>query len=256
MATKPPTIASLVRLSAKTEQDFNDILSRTLLEEDDTERVVEYLTRLNLPKTMALSEGATLSEEALNKVTDFDQEAVLSKGFIKFTERHIRKLKWHVSHPSLESVVPVALLFRAISTVAHLRIGRVVALLKSRDVLSAHDWGMTRELLNRAYRDFRHATGIVTGAWYEALVEAIPVEEVRTALDALPGQVYEQIRLLERLRAEIEAARLTLAVKPDGYPEVRPPRYFGGDLLEDVSWKHFWGEVANMADGLQQQVHV
>ncbi|MCB9742948.1 MAG: hypothetical protein H6741_05555 [Alphaproteobacteria bacterium] len=256
MASKPPTIASLVRLSAKSEADFYGILSDVLVNEEDQERVVEYLTRLNLPKTMEPSDDIQVADEVTSTVTNFDDELALANGFEKFTARHLRKLKWHVSHPSIEGVTPVTLLYRSTAIMAYLRIARVVSLLGSKDVLSTHEWGTARELLNRAYRDYRMATNVLTVSWLEALMESGEAEEIRQALDHLPSVVYAQIRKLERLREEVEAARVELTVQPPGYPPVKPPRYFGGDLLDTSSWKHFWGEVNNLADGLQQQVHV
>ena len=59
---------------------------------------------------------------------------------------------------------------------------------------------------------------------------------------------------LASLRDEVEVARLDLAVQPEGYPMVRPPRYFGGDLMETMSWKHFWGEVGTLQDNMRQHV--
>lgn len=256
MAAKPASIASLVRNSAKSEKDFADTLSQILMEEGDTDRVVEFLTRLNLPKTMETSDDRSLDEAVFSSVTDFDTEMELSNGFSKFVDRHIRKLKWHVSHPAMDGIEAVTLLYRSITIIARLRIKRLIALLKARPVLTSHEWGTCRELLNRTFRDFRQATDIVTGAWLEAMLENLDKDEVKAALQDMPMEVRRLTNSVSALRDEIESTRLTMGVKPDGYPEVRPPRYFGGDILEGTSWKHFWGEVSNMTDSLYTLVQI
>lgn len=254
--TKPPTIASLVRLSGKNEQAFNDILTTVLTEEEDVARVVEYLSRLNLPKTMEESEGYTNTEDDMLEVKDFDTEIIVSEGFTKFTERHIRKLKWHVSHPSMESVGAVTLLYRSIGMITRVRIRRIVALLNKSEILSPYEWGTSRELLNRTFRSFRSATNITTRVWLESMLENMDPQEVKAASQHLPLEVRKQSNSVAGLRDDIEAARLTLGVKPEGYPVVKPPRYFGGDILEATSWKHFWGEVSNMADSLYNMIQL
>lgn len=253
---KPATVASLVRQSAKSEQDFQEVLANTLQGDSQPERIVEYLTRLNLPKTMETGEATEISAEASAKVTNFDDEMALYAGFVKFTERHMRKLKWHVSHPDTENVTAVGALYRSLGLVSQLRIARIITLMNARDMLSTHEWGVAREMLNRTYRDFRQATTIVASNFVDALIESRDAATARKAMGPLPPEVDAQIRALTALRDRIEQARLRLAVKPDGYPPVRPPRYFGGDLLDNNSWKHFWGEVTNMADNLHQQVNM
>ena len=253
---KPATVASLVRQSAKSEQDFQEVLANTLQGDSQPERIVEDLTRLNLPKTMETGEATEISAEASAKVTNFDDEMALYAGFVKFTERHMRKLKWHVSHPDTENVTAVGALYRSLGLVSQLRIARIITLMNARDMLSTHEWGVAREMLNRTYRDFRQATTIVASNFVDALIESRDAATARKAMGPLPPEVDAQIRALTALRDRIEQARLRLAVKPDGYPPVRPPRYFGGDLLDNNSWKHFWGEVTNMADNLHQQVNM
>lgn len=253
---KPATVASLVRQSAKSEQDFQEVLANTLQGDSQPERIVEYLTRLNLPKTMETGDAVEISQEASAKVTNFDDEMALFAGFVKFTERHMRKLKWHVSHPDHDNVAAVGALYRSIGLVAQLRIARIISLMSAREMLSTHEWGIAREMLNRTYRDFRQATTIVASNFVDALLEGKDTAAARKAMEPLPPEVDAQIRALAAQREKIEAARMQLSVKPDGYPPVKPPRYFGGDLLDNASWKHFWGEVTNLADNLHQQVHM
>ena len=61
--------------------------------------------------------------------------------------------------------------------------------------------------------------------------------------------------VVERIWKSHDTQVLALAVQPDGYPLVKPPRYFGGDLLDQGSWKHYWGDVGTLADNLRQHVN-
>ncbi|MEY3213452.1 MAG: hypothetical protein RIT28_3933 [Pseudomonadota bacterium] len=254
MATPTQTAAKEARLSARSEQDFADLIAQVLIDERDAEKVVDFLTKLNVPKVYEPGTELVIKPEGITSASDFDVETEISNGFVKFTDRHVRKLKWHVSHPALDGVEQVIVLYRSVGYIAQLRISRILHLLKERETLTTFEWGMARELLNRTYRDFRQATSIVTQAWLDALKESNDSEAVKVALTPLPQIIRNQSNVLAELRDQLERARLTLAVKPDGYPPVRPPRYFGGDLLDSASWKHFWGEVHIMADNLNQHV--
>lgn len=251
MATQTPSASS--RQSVRSQQEFMDLVAQVIADERDADRVADQLTRLGVPRTLDTEEAAW-GEAAIVSATDFDSEHALAAGFVKFADRHVRKLKWHLSHAALDGVEAVSVLYRVLGDISQLRIARVVHLLTSKQVLTPHEWGLARELLNRTYRDFRQATALVATSWPEALIEATDREAARRALEHLPGLVRQQSVKLSALRERIEAARNALAVKPDGYPIVRPPRYFGGDLLDAVSWKHFWGEVHILADSLHQHV--
>jgi hypothetical protein len=95
---------------------------------------------------------------------------------------------------------------------------------------------------------------LLTHEFYESMVGSCDREDVRNALGSVPKVMQAQIKRLSALRDEVEVARLKLSVLPEGYPMVSPPRYFGGDLLETMSWKHFWGEVGTLQDSMRQHV--
>jgi hypothetical protein len=251
---KPPTLASLVRLAGAGEETF---IAGTLdiLQQHDNERSVEYLTRLNLPRDFILHPDGIPSLEGLDvAIVDWQTETVVIEGMEKFIERHIRKLKWLVNHPDTEAVNAGVGLYRAMCIMTELRIRRVMALLVQSEVLNPIEWGTARELLNRAYRDFRRASSLLTHQFYESMVGSVDRDDVRQALSPVPKVMKAHIVRLASLRDEVEVARLDLAVQPEGYPMVRPPRYFGGDLMETMSWKHFWGEVGTLQDNMRQHV--
>ncbi|MBN1335778.1 MAG: hypothetical protein JXB39_07435 [Deltaproteobacteria bacterium] len=248
--TPKPTLAAQVREAARSETAFLATLNE-ILQDEEPGRLEEFFTKLNIPRSSrtddTLSEGGDTSETEV-AVTTFEQEVRVAEGIQKFLDRHVRKLKWHVSHPTLDGVQNGIRLYRALAMVSRLRVRRTLALLESRGRLTVREWGVARELFNRAYREFREVTGIVTTLWVDALAAQNDREAVRNALSSLPEMVADQVRAIGELRDRIESRRQALEVKPDGYPAVRPPRYFGGDLLDGPSWKHFWGEVNGMAD--------
>lgn len=253
-AAKPPSLASLVRIAGAGEEAF---IQGTLaiIDEADNERTVEYLTRLNLPRDFALHPDGIPSLAGLPMtVLDFEDEIVVTDGIEKFIERHIRKLKWLVNHPDLEAIGAGVGLYRAMSIIAELRVRRVLALLEQHEVLNPREWGTARELLNRAYRDFRRASSLLTHEFFESMSSSCERDDVRRIMEPLPKVMNDHGIKLAALREDIETARMALAVQPEGYPLVRPPRYFGGDLLEAMSWKHFWGEVSTLQDSMRQHV--
>ncbi len=253
---KPPTLASLVRLAGATEESFIEG-TLAILQEGDNERSVEFLTRLNLPRDFGLNPDGIPSLEGLDvAVVDWQTETVIIEGMEKFIERHIRKLKWLVNHPDVEAVNAGVGLYRSKCIMTELRIRRVLALLQQSEVLNPIEWGVARELLNRAYRDFRRSSSLLTHQFYESMVGSVEREEVRAALSPVPLVMKQHIARLAGLRDEVEVARQDLAVQPEGYPIVRPPRYFGGDLMETMSWKHFWGEVGTLQDSMRQHVEL
>ena len=252
---KKPTIASLVRKAGASDVEFVNIVCE-VIQEDDRDRVLDFLCRLNLPLALPDSEEekANIAEVGMY-IGDFEYELFIAEGFQKYFERHLRKLKWHVSHPEQDSIAPGMRIYGCVAFIAEVRVRRVLSLLGNYEVLTPAQWGAARELLNRSYRHFRVATALVTEKWVESLLEACEAGEVREALSELPAQINVYADRLAALREEVEAARSKLAVQPDGYPLVKPPRYFGGDLLDQGSWKHYWGDVGTLADNLRQHVN-
>ena len=252
--SKAPTVASLVRTASKSEKLYIDNVSYILIE-DDKERIVEFFTRLSLPKSWEEDEAGSFGADVIEGAKDLAHEITLMDGQTKYIERNIRKLKWHIAHAEPENAASVALLFRAQAAFSELRIKRVIHLLKRDECHGAMEWGNAREMLNRAYRDYRQTVDLVTGPWLEAMIKmADDRDEALAALAGFPQIIRDATNSLAALREEVENVREGLAVQPMGYDVIRPPRYFSGDVLETAAWKHFWGDVGHMSDHLRQQV--
>jgi len=251
------TIASLVREAAKNEEKFLNVLNN-IMYGDVPERVEEFFAKLNIPRSAkaddTLVEGGGLTQEGELKVTTFDVEYSVSEGIQKCIDRHMRKLKWHTAHPAVASSGNCVRLYRAMGIITEYRIKRVILLLGTKERMTVDEWGISRELLNRSYRELREATGIVTGPWIDAVFGLDAREEMLEILKDFPEMVSGFTKTLHVLREQIEARRLQMEVKPDAYPVVRPPRYFGGDLLDSGSWRHFWGELSGMNDALRNSL--
>ena len=248
------TIASLVRQATKTEADFYRVTNE-LLAIGDTARLAEFFDKMNIPRSADGQDDFDLTEHpiegSVNAVEDYPAEIAVSQGIQKFIERHLRKLKWHTTHPSMAGISNATRLYRAMTTATNVRIERVLALLETKDSLSVEEWGSARELLNRAYRDHRVATEIMTSRWPDALMVTEDREAVIESLKSLPSVVSASLDSIQALRDGVEARRVQMEVVPEGYPPVKPPRYFGGDLLDTNSWRHFWGELGGMSDHIR-----
>ena len=95
---KAPTIASLVRLAGKSDVDFVNTTSQ-VLEETDTERVSEFLTRLNIPLDVGASEEEARDPEGVGMHTpDFENEVSIAAAFEKYFERHLRTCQRRCGH--------------------------------------------------------------------------------------------------------------------------------------------------------------
>ena len=256
--TKVATIASLVRNSARSEQDFLDTVIE-VFEEDDVDRAWEYFDRLNIPRSTGAEGGLfepipVLDNAACLKVWDYASEGKISQGVQRFLDRHERKIRWHAGHPSIEGVQNVLLLFRAAMTTTNLRLTRLRLLLRTKDDLNPTEWAIARRLMNRSYLSFRNFLGYVAGDWIDAMQSAVGPEELAAALGNFYELVDLQIRQLEEMRDLLEERRLEMTVLPEGYPPVKPPNYFGGDLLGRGPWKQYWQNVNSRAHHFRESV--
>src|SRR5262245_96511 len=114
--TKAATIASLVRVAAKTEAEFIQTIQQ-VLDEGDVERAAEFFDRLNIPRSVGLDDpNPTAPLRSLvakaDHVTTYEAERDLAQGIQKFLDRHERKIKWHAAHPAIDGVSNVLMLFR------------------------------------------------------------------------------------------------------------------------------------------------
>ncbi len=257
MSQNQQTISTLVREAAKTEENFKTILNEEMIG-DQPERIGEFFAKLNIPRSTkaddTLVEAFALGDVSKITVTTFEAELEVADGIQKFMDRHMRKLKWHTAHPALEGMDNCVRLFRAMGIVTELRIHRVLALLHAKDRLTVDEWGAARELLNRAYRELREASAIVCSPWIDALFSLDARDEVIERLSPFSEMVSAYAQTVRELREKVEERRVLMEVKPEDYPVVRPPRYFGGDLLDVGSWRHFWGELSGHVDGLRNSL--
>lgn len=251
--SKAATIASLVRIAAKTEAEFVETV-QSVLDDDDAERAAEFFDRLNIPRSVGLDEGsapeAVVKKIAVNPstVTTFDAERALSAGIQKFLDRHERKIKWHAAHPSVDGVQNVLLLVRCAVAVTEMRLTRLEVLLKKHDELTPNDWAIARELMNRTYLTFRNYLHALSTEWVDAAANAVAKDDLSAALGDFYEVVDRTVHALEEARDRLEERRAKLTVIPgEPFPPVKPPNYFGGDLLGKGPWKQFWGGVQNRA---------
>jgi len=247
--SKAATIASLLRNAAKDENEFVATVVG-IFEEDDMDRIAEFFDRLGIPKPVGnetLSAPLPMFGAGGTKVNDFATEAVISKGIQRFLDRHERKVKWHATHAAADGIENVLVLFRSAMLVTNLRLARLRALLRTKTDFTPDEWAVARELMNRSYLSFRNFLNVVGGDWVDAMLGIISREDLAEKLGNFYELVDDEIRTLEEFRAELEERRQDLTVIPEGYPPVKPPNYFGGDLLGRGPWKQFWANINTKA---------
>ncbi|MGC6494687.1 MAG: hypothetical protein ACON5B_17755 [Myxococcota bacterium] len=243
--SKQVTISSLVRQSAKTEAEFVRVLLE-VFENETPERVAEYFDRLNVPRSVQGDEfnaELTSLDAAAKDVFTYEQERDINIGMQKYMDRHVKKLKWHAQRPSMEGARNVLLIMREGMMVTDLRLTRLTRLLQSKDELTPLEWSYAREMMNRAYFAFRNFLNQLGGPWIDAMLATQDREEFFEMIGSFYEHVDAVIRKLETHREAIEARREELTVLPPGHDPVKPPRYFGGDLLARGPWTQFWGVV-------------
>lgn len=265
--TKSVTIASLVRSAARSESEFYATIE-DVFTEGDLERAAEFFDKLNIPRSTA-AEGGLFKELPVPSgivltLGTFEQEHAISRGIQRYLDRHERKIKWHAGHPSAEGVSNVLLLFREAMYVTNLRLRRLHLLLDTTDELTPNQWAVAREMMNRSYLSFRNFLQLTAHDWIDAVGTTMSPDELADHLrnvDNEPDSVDDfyqlvdhQIRELEEARGKIEERRLELTVAPEGFPPVKPPNYFGGDLMGRGPWKQFWNHLNAAAHHFRESV--
>ncbi|MEN0068517.1 MAG: hypothetical protein AAGA48_40730 [Myxococcota bacterium] len=257
--SKQPTIASLIRIAAKSEAEFVETLGQ-IFEDDDVDRIFEFFDRLNIPRSQG-AEGTDLESivpeitgAPLTRQLTFDEEVKVAAGVQRFMERHWRKIKWHASHPSVEGIENVLLLFRAAIMVTNIRLTRINRLLKTKDELTPQEWSGARTLMNKSYLSFRNFLDLLAGDWIDEVQSAVPREELSERLGRFHELVDSEIQRLEKLRDDLESRRRELTVLPEGYDPVKPPIYFHGDLLGVGPWKLYWETLNGRAHHFREAV--
>lgn len=247
--SKQATISSLVRQSAKSEEEFaHTVLS--VFADESPERIAEYFDRLNVPRSV---EGENFQaplmdlSPAIERVFTFEQEKAIGDGMQKYMDRHLKKIKWHAQRPSETGVKNVLLVMREGMAVTDLRLARLRGVLQSKDELTPEEWSMARELMNRAYLSFRHALHQLGGPWIDAVTTTLPPEFLQEHIGNFYELIDGTIRKLEEHREHLEERRMELTVLPRGYDPVKPPNYFGGDLMGRGPWTQFWSTIEDRA---------
>ncbi|MEZ4322155.1 MAG: hypothetical protein R3F61_32080 [Myxococcota bacterium] len=254
--SKVATIASLVRNASRSEMEFVQTVEE-VFSDGDVERTAEFFDRLNIPRSTGAEE---LSSEiphptaAMCVVSNFDDEQAISNGIQRYLDRHERKLKWHATHPSLEGAENVLLLFREAMFVTNIRLRRLQALLDKTDELTVPEWAISRELMNRSYLSFRNFLNMTAGDWIDAMNTAVPRDDLADKLGSFYELIDHHIRELEDARSRLEDRRQEITVLPEGFPPVKPPNYFGGDLMGRGPWKQFWNNLNAKAHHFRESV--
>ena len=254
--TKVATIASLVRIAARSEPEFVQIVE-DVFAAADVERTAEFFDRLNVPRSTGAEElGGKIAEPTavMLGVTNFLDERKIGYGVQRYLDRHERKLKWHAGHPSIEGTENVLLLFREAMFIIHVRLYRLQALLDNTDELTVTDWAIAREAMNRSYLSFRNFLNLAAGDWIDAVNAAVPRDELAEKIGPFYELIDNHIRVLEDIRGRLEDRRLQITVLPEGFPPVKPPNYFGGDLLGRGPWKQFWNNLNAKAHHFRENV--
>lgn len=255
--SKKPTLASMARVAARSEKDFIETING-LFERGDAQECFEFFDRLNIPRSQGaeglLEEIEFFGGACVTTVFTFEEEAKLSKGMQKFLERHERKIRWHAGHPGPEGVPNVLLLFRAAIMVTRLRTQRLHLLLSSKDELTPDEWWQARELMNGTYQSFRKFLTHVASSWIDAVRATVDHQDLSEAVGPFHKFVDDQVRSLEEARERVEERRSELTVLPEGHPPVKPPLYFGGDVLGRGPWTQYWKALNSRAHHFRESV--
>lgn len=247
--SKSATISSLVRQAARSEADYVATL-QAVFDDEPAERIAEFFDRLNVPRSVEgenLHGALPVLEGSALRTGSFADEARISGGMQKFLDRHLKKVKWHAQRPTAEGGRNAILLMRMAMILTELRLQRLEALLRSKTEIDPYEWAVARELMNRAYLGYRHFLVVFAGQWVDASVAQIPREEIEELLGSFYEIVDGLVRRLEVHRDHIEELRQTLTVIPPGFDPVKPPIYFGGDLMGRGPWKQFWSAIEDRA---------
>lgn len=245
--SKVATIASLNRAAARSEEEFVTT-AQGVIDEAEHERTAEFFDKMNIPRSVPgenTNEPLPAFTVAADGIGDYEQEQAIGAGIQKFMERHERKIKWHAGHPSLDGADNVVFIMRTASAATLHRFERLQLLLRAKDEVSAQEWAIARELMNRAYLTYRNFLDLMIGPWLEAVVNLEGREKITERLGNFYELIDETLRAMEQHRKRIEERRTELTVVPirEIYPPVKPPKYFAGDLMGVGPWSQFWHQV-------------
>ncbi|MFK7930207.1 MAG: hypothetical protein AB8H79_18610 [Myxococcota bacterium] len=256
--SKVVTIASLVRVAARTEAEFATTV-QAVIDEGEHARTAEFFDKLNIPRSVPgefTNEPLPVFNVGPDKIGDYPQEHAIADGIQKYMDRHERKIKWHAGHISAEGADNVVFVVRTGIAVTRHRLDRLQLLLRSKDEVTAKEWAISRELMNRSYLSFRNYLKLTSVDWVEAYVSEINRDQLAERLGNFYEFVDDAVRSLEDHRKRIEERRQELTVLPlsDAYPPVKPPNYFGGDLMGVGPWSQFWSGIVARSHTFRESV--
>jgi hypothetical protein len=256
--SKVATIASLVRASARSEDEFGSTV-QSVIDDADHARTAEFFDKLNIPRSVPSDKTTEPIPDLTLKpdqIGTYEEERAISDGIQKYMDRHERKIKWHAGHASMEGTDNVVLVFRTGAAVTDHRLDRLQALLRAKDEVTAEEWAIAREMMNRSYLSFRNYLNLMAGDWVDAMVNLVGRQELSDRLDTFYEIVDGAVRTLEDHRKRVEERRIELTVLPlsDQYPPVKPPNYFGGDLMGVGPWSQFWSNITARAHQFRETV--
>ena len=247
--SKTSTISSLTRQAAKTEALFVET-TQMVLSEETAERVADYFDKLNVPRSTGSDANFTEIQKLVvtaDRIFSFEEERAISDGLQKCLDRHERKIKWHAGHPSVEGTENVLFVYRILIMLTDLRLQRIRLVLATKDELAPLEWGVAREMMNKTYLSYRRFLTLTSNNWVDAMLRTVPREQLAELLGSFHEYVDVSIQGLEDARTFIEERRQEIAVLPEGWPAVKPPIYFQGDLLARGPWKLFWAQVVDLS---------
>jgi hypothetical protein len=254
--TKVATLSSLLRVAARTEAEFVEVV-QSMIDANDHERTAEFFDKMNIPRSVPgelTVEPVTVIAMPEDGIGDYEQERAIGLGIQKYMDRHERKIKWHAGHPSMEGVSNVVFVMRCASTVTNLRLERLHLLLNSKDELTVREWFISREMMNKSFLSYRNHLRLVAGPWTDAMNLTVDPMEFSDRLETFYEIIDGQVRKLEEHRKLIEERRVELTVTPEGFPPVKPPNYFGGDLMGVGPWSQYWTNVVARAHHFRESV--
>lgn len=110
--------------------------------------------------------------------------------------------------------------------------------------------------MNRAYLGFRNLVQMLSQPWVDAMLNEVGKDDLIQRMEGFYEHIDATVRALEEHRTRLEERRSELTVLPlsDAYPPVKPPNYFGGDLMGVGPWSQFWSNIEARAHAFRETV--
>jgi len=160
----------------------------------------------------------------------------LHEAVLQFCDRHMRKLRRHITDRDIDGVPNFVHIFLAITALLRSQIERAVQGLEARDgLVSTDEWAMCRELCNVYYERFREITSCFWTEYLEPMRNEHPevnfYELLSPDLDAIKESAADMLAFRDR----IEALRTSKCILP---ATGKPYGYFYS-ILAPESWTRY-----------------